>query len=102
VNIDADTHVFFDASCLIAAAGNPTGGFGFLLSLCARGLFKAAISQPVLFEAQRNIQTKLGDEASTSYYITIRALLPGVFIKTHSANSSVITSTSFPIDQVSK
>jgi predicted nucleic acid-binding protein len=53
---------------LIAAAGSPSGGSGFLLSLCARGFLKAAVSQPVLLEAQNNIQTKLGDEAIKRYH----------------------------------
>jgi predicted nucleic acid-binding protein len=61
--IDRNTLVFFDASCLIAAAGSPSGGSGFLLSLCARGFLKAAVSQPVLLEAGGNIQAKLGNEA---------------------------------------
>ena len=66
--IDRNTILFFDASCLIAAAGSPTGGSGFLLSLCSRGLLKAAVSQHVLLEAQRNIQSKLGDEATNQYH----------------------------------
>ena len=39
-----------------------------MLSLCARGYLKAAVSQPVLLEAQGNIQTKLGDEAIKRYH----------------------------------
>jgi hypothetical protein len=66
--IDRNTILFFDSSCLIAAAGSPTGGSGFLLSLCARGVLKAAVSQYVLLEAQRNVQTKLGDEADNHFY----------------------------------
>ena len=68
MTIDRNTLVFFDASCLIAAAGSPSGGSGFLLSLCARGYLKAAVSQPVLLEAQSNIQAKLGDEAIKRYH----------------------------------
>jgi hypothetical protein len=49
--IDRHTLLFLDASPLIAAAGSPAGGPGFLLSLCARGYLKAAVSQPVLLEA---------------------------------------------------
>jgi predicted nucleic acid-binding protein len=66
--IDRNTLVFFDASCLIAAAGSPSGGSGFLLSLCARRLLRGVISQPVLLEAQRNIQLKLGNEAINTFY----------------------------------
>jgi predicted nucleic acid-binding protein len=73
--IDRNTLVFFDSSCLIAAAGSPSGGSGFLLSLCARGFLKAAISQPVLLEAQRNIQSKLGEESVKRYY-NLLAVVP--------------------------
>ncbi|MBI2942103.1 MAG: hypothetical protein HYY04_16860 [Chloroflexi bacterium] len=37
MTIDLTTILFFDASCLIAAAGSPTGGSGFLLSLGGAG-----------------------------------------------------------------
>jgi predicted nucleic acid-binding protein len=68
MTIDRNTLVFFDASCLIAAAGSPSGGSGFLLSLCARGYLRAAVSQPILLEAQSNIRAKLGDEAVKRYH----------------------------------
>jgi hypothetical protein len=73
--IDRNTLVFFDASCLIAATGSPSGGSGFLLSLCARGFLKAAVSQPVLLEAQNNIQAKLGEEAIQRYQ-NLLAIVP--------------------------
>lgn len=66
--IDRTTLLFFDSSCLIAAAGSPTGGSGFLLNICARGHLKAAVSQPVLLEAQKNILTKLGSESVQMFY----------------------------------
>lgn len=75
MTIDRDTLLFFDASCLIAAAGSPRGGSGFLLSVCARGYLKAAVSQPVLLEAQRNIQSKLGGEATRRFY-NLLAVVP--------------------------
>jgi predicted nucleic acid-binding protein len=65
--IDRTTLVFFDASCLIAAAGSPMGGSGFLLSLCARGYLQAAVSTYVLAEATRNIQTRMKTEAWVNY-----------------------------------
>ncbi len=61
--VDSSTLLFFDTSCLIAAVGSPSGGSSLLLSLCARGLLKGAVSQPVLLEAERNITSKLGGEA---------------------------------------
>lgn len=68
MNIDQTTLVFFDASCLIAAAGSPSGGSGFLLSLCRRGLLGAAVSQPVLLEAERNIGKRRGPEELETYH----------------------------------
>lgn len=62
------TLLFVDASCLVAAAGRPEGGSGFLLSLCGRGLLRAAVSQPVLLEAETNIADKLGALALTEYH----------------------------------
>jgi predicted nucleic acid-binding protein len=62
--LDSDTTIFFDASCLIAAVGNPSGGSGFLLSICARGYLQAVVSQQVLLETQRNLQAKLGLDAT--------------------------------------
>jgi predicted nucleic acid-binding protein len=58
VTVDANTLLFFDASCLIAAAGSPNGGDGFLLALCRRGWLQAAVSHGVLLEAERNLAAK--------------------------------------------
>lgn len=68
MKIDRNTAVFFDASCLIAASGSPSGGSGFLLSLCAKGFLQGVVSQPVLIEAQRNITSKLGSEALNTFF----------------------------------
>lgn len=65
--IDRATRVFFDVSSLIAAAGSPTGGSGFLLSVCSRRLLTGVVSQVVLLEADRNIQGKLGLAALQRY-----------------------------------
>ena len=75
MTIDHNTLVFFDSSCLIAAAGSPSGGSGFLLSLCSRGFLKAAVSQPALLEAQSNIQAKFGNEAVKRFQIFL-AIVP--------------------------
>lgn len=56
--VDETTLLFFDASCLIAAAASPAGGSGFLWSLCERGFFRAAVSQAVLAEAEANLFKK--------------------------------------------
>lgn len=66
--VDHKTLLFFDASCLIAAAGSPTGGSGLLLSLCVRRLLRGAVSQAVLLEAEGNIQSKLRPQALGVYH----------------------------------
>jgi predicted nucleic acid-binding protein len=75
MTIDRETLLFFDASCLIAAAGSPSGGSGFLVSLCQRGLLRGAVSQPVLLEAERNIRKKRGLMELETYHRLI-ALTP--------------------------
>ncbi len=72
MSIDPATMLFFDASCLIAAAGSPSGGSSFLLSVCGRDLLTGSASQPVLIEAERNTVNKLGAEALERYYQLLR------------------------------
>lgn len=72
MRVDRTTSLFFDASCLIAAAGSTTGGSGFLLSLCSRGLLRAVVSHIVLLEAERNIQEKRGQRVLHTYHILLR------------------------------
>ena len=74
MSIDQDTLLFFDASCLIAAAGSPTGGSGFLLSLCARELLSGAISHVVLLEAEHNIQAKLSANVLEQYHDLLQVI----------------------------
>jgi predicted nucleic acid-binding protein len=74
MSIDHTTLLFFDASCLIAAAGSPTGGSGFLLSLCARSLLRGAVSQVVLLEAERNIAAKLSLQALNRYHHLLQTM----------------------------
>lgn len=74
MTIDHTTRLFFDASCLIAAAGSPQGGSGFLLALCGRELLRGAISHHVLREAEHNIQTKLPPPALDHFYEQVRVL----------------------------
>lgn len=66
--VDHRTLLFFDASCLIAAAGSPTGGSGLLLSLCVRRLLRGAVSQAVLLEVEGNIQTKFRPQVLSAYH----------------------------------
>jgi predicted nucleic acid-binding protein len=77
MTIDRTTLIFFDAACLIAAAGSPTGGSGFLLSLCAKGYLQAVVSNYVLTEATRNIQARMKAGAWTNYQ-TLLTVVPFV------------------------
>ena len=72
MTIDQRTLIFFDVSCLIAAAGSPLGGSGFLLSLCAHGWIKGVVSHTVLLEAEKNIETKLGQYALSRYHTLLK------------------------------
>ena len=65
--IDPTTVLFFDSSCLVAAAGSPTGGSSLLLAICARGFLKGAVSHAVLAEAEGNILSNLPVPALTRY-----------------------------------
>lgn len=67
MKIDRTTLLFFDSSCLIAAAGSPTGGSAFLLRLCALEFLKGAVSQAVLLEAERNIINKFPPAVLIAY-----------------------------------
>ena len=59
--------LFFDASCLFAAAASPTGGSAYLVSVCSWGHLRAAVSVDVLIKAERNILEKLSVEAFIRY-----------------------------------
>ena len=71
MTIEHTTKIFFDASCLIAAAGSPTDGSGFLLSLCERGYLQAVISTYVLAEAERNIRLRMKPAAWINYQVLL-------------------------------
>jgi len=60
--------LFFDASCLVAAAASSTGGSRFLLELCAKGYYRAVVSEPVLMETEFNVTRKLPDEALRAFH----------------------------------
>jgi predicted nucleic acid-binding protein len=60
MSIGRHTLLFFDAAALMAAAGSPSGGSGFLLSLADRGTLRGAVSPGVLAEATRNVASKMG------------------------------------------
>jgi len=60
--------IFLDASVWIAAAGSARGASAAVLDLCHRGNAVAVGSRIVLLEAERNIRTKLGEEALLRFY----------------------------------
>ena len=72
--ITETTLLFFDSSCLIAAAGSPTGGSSLLLAICARGFLQGAVSRAVLAEAEGNILTNLPPPALTRYHQEILSM----------------------------
>jgi predicted nucleic acid-binding protein len=67
MTINETTRLFFDSSCLVAAAGSPTGGSSLLLAICARGFLRGAISHGVLAEAEGNVLSNLPLPARTRY-----------------------------------
>ena len=71
MSLTRDSLLFLDATCLIAAAGSPTGGSGFLLSVCQSGFLKACSSPSVLVEAERNITAKLPASALGTYHLQL-------------------------------
>ena len=67
MTITETTLEFFDSSCLVAAAGSPTGGSSLLLAICARGFLRGVVSPGVLAEAEGNIPSNLPPPARTRY-----------------------------------
>ena len=65
------TLLFFDASCLFAAASSSTGGSAFLLSVCRRGFLRACSGQPVLIETERNIRDKRPPSILDAYHLLL-------------------------------
>src|SRR3712207_2915726 len=74
MGINQTTFLFFDSSCLVAAAGTATGGSSLLLAICARGFLRGAVSHAVLAEAEGNILTNLKPPALTRYRQEILAI----------------------------
>lgn len=58
MNIARTTRLFFDASCLFAAAGSPNGGSGFLLRVCRNDYLHAVVTVECLEETERSLHTK--------------------------------------------
>lgn len=71
---DRNTVALIDASCLVSASASPSGGSGFILSVCRRGLLRAATSNAVLVEAERNIKKKMGSDALARHRENLRII----------------------------
>lgn len=76
MSIEGSTLLFFDASCLIAAAASPGGGSGFLWSLCERGFLVAAVSEPVLAETEINLLNRFPAPALERHQLQLARGLP--------------------------
>ena len=69
--------IVLDASVLVAAAGSSTGGSATAISLILQSAeYRAAVSEEILDEAQRNVEWKLGDVAAARLYFLLRELNP--------------------------
>ena len=76
--VDPSTLLFFDASCLIAAASSPAVGAGFLWGLCERGFLQAAVSQAVLTEAASNLASKFDSSCLERHVRQLRLCAPHI------------------------
>ena len=76
--VDPSTLLFFDASCLIAAASSPAGGAGFLWGLCERGFLQAAVSQAVLAEAASNLARQFDSTSLERHQQHLRRCAPRI------------------------
>lgn len=63
--------LFFDASVRVASAGRASGASSLTLDVCRHEAAKAVSSRLVLLEAERNIRTKLDEEALLRFYRTV-------------------------------
>lgn len=70
--VDRSTRLFFDATCLFAAAQSSTGGSARLIRLCHLGWLSGWASQPVLVEAERAVHRKGSASALTEYERLLR------------------------------
>ena len=70
--------VFFDASVLIAAGASASGGSALAAKVCTRGLARALVRTPVLWEAERNLRAKFPPSALLEFYTLLGELEPQV------------------------
>lgn len=60
--------VFIDASVLVAACGNPTGGSAKILEIVQKGYFRGVVSEDVVAEARRAVAEKMPEPALVQFY----------------------------------
>jgi predicted nucleic acid-binding protein len=67
MSVDPTTQLFFDATCLFAAAHSPSGGSAYLVLVCSHGFLQAVVSPEILVEAERNLIEKSTTDACVRY-----------------------------------
>ena len=67
-----------DANIFVAASASTEGGSSLLLELCVQGKATAVTTRLILRESERNIQSKLKDEALVRFYNLLARLNPTV------------------------
>jgi putative PIN family toxin of toxin-antitoxin system len=65
-----------DANIFIAASASTGGGSSLLLELCVQGKATAVATRLILRESERNIRSKLNDEALARFYTLLARLNP--------------------------
>lgn len=70
--------VFLDANVFFAAAGSLTGGSAFVLELAKKKKFSIVTVTHALLESEKNIKTKLGDEAVFRHYQNVSEAKPEI------------------------
>ena len=81
MGVDLTTQIFFDATCLFAAAHSPTGGSAYLVLVCSHGFLQAVVSPGILVEAERNLIEK----STTDAYVRYRRLIASTPLRLMSA-----------------
>jgi predicted nucleic acid-binding protein len=74
--VAGEQRLFFDASALVAASASPDGGSSLVIEVCMSGRAQAIVTQLVLREAERNIKSKLSDQALIRFYNLLGSLNP--------------------------
>ena len=68
--------LFLDANIFIAAAASEEGGSSLLIEFCSKGKATALTTRLVLREAERNVRSKLNEDALVRLYNLLARLSP--------------------------